>query len=246
MSDIFSYTLAATSCTIPDTLAANCRYLAQQNLVHEVALCFFETKSCLAYTEKDLPPELIELPFSWHVHLPLDLPWHRGPAHVAGVCQRLMQKAAYLCPAGYVLHPPESAQMLYSFSHALQSLGQSTSHILLENIKGNNLIHLFDTAKEFSLGFCLDLGHILAYGQELLLQKISFEQVNMLHVSAALQQSSRHLSLAHLDSSGKAVLRKLLWQCSADVTVTFEIFEESGLKESVRLFQLWAEEWGFK
>lgn len=101
-------TIAAPSWVVPDTLAANCRFLAGR--VDEVGLLFFETKACLAYTRQDLPPDLAGLPLAWHVHLPLDLPWH-DPEETARVCLALMDKAAFLGARRAVLHPPQPHRM---------------------------------------------------------------------------------------------------------------------------------------
>ncbi|GFM37750.1 cobamide remodeling phosphodiesterase CbiR [Desulfovibrio psychrotolerans] len=101
-------TIAAPSWVVPDTLAANCRFLAGR--VDEVGLLFFETKACLAYTRQDLPPDLAGLPLAWHVHLPLDLPWH-DPEETARVCLALMDKVAFLGARRAVLHPPQPCRM---------------------------------------------------------------------------------------------------------------------------------------
>lgn len=97
--------IAAPSWVISDTLAANCRFL--DGKIHEVGLLFFETASCLAYTEADLPRDLASLDLAWHVHLPLDLPWDT-PERVADACLSLMDSVAYLGVQRAVLHPPQA------------------------------------------------------------------------------------------------------------------------------------------
>ena len=67
--------IGAPSFVMPANVADNARFLAGR--VDEVALCLFEARSCLAYDDEDLPPALADLPLSWHVHLPVDLPWPR-------------------------------------------------------------------------------------------------------------------------------------------------------------------------
>ena len=79
----------------------------------EIGLCFFEAAACLDYGPEDLPLKLVDLPCSWHVHLPLDLPFCMkpapGPALVResfSICRRLMQKCEFLNIRCAVLHPP--------------------------------------------------------------------------------------------------------------------------------------------
>ncbi len=74
--------LAAPSWVMPGTVATNCAFLATR--VDEVGLLFFEHQSALAYGPEDLPPSLAELPLTWHVHLPLDLPMHRAGKGLPG------------------------------------------------------------------------------------------------------------------------------------------------------------------
>ena len=101
---------AVPSFVIPDTVAGNVRFL--RGRVPEVALCFFETGGCLAYTDADLPAigETADLRF--HVHLPTDLVWESGedPGQAATAAFRnafaVFSLAAYLKPRLAILHPP--------------------------------------------------------------------------------------------------------------------------------------------
>jgi hypothetical protein len=91
-------------------VSENAAFLAGR--VREVALLFFQTEACLAYGEEDLPPSLAGLPLSWHLHLPLDLPWDRGAEATARTVAALADKAAFLAPRGMVLHPPPGPGLL--------------------------------------------------------------------------------------------------------------------------------------
>lgn len=76
----------------------------------EIGLCFFEHLACTAYTNEDLPQQLASLPASWHVHLPLDLPFYVDNSLAQAqlsfdICQELMQKVDYLGVQKAVLHP---------------------------------------------------------------------------------------------------------------------------------------------
>lgn len=96
-------TLAAPSWVGSGTILDNCAFLAGR--VDEVGLLFFESTSCLAYTEQDLPASLGELPLTYHVHLPVDLPM-REPAKAADICLALLNKTAFLAEKKRV---PDSA-----------------------------------------------------------------------------------------------------------------------------------------
>lgn len=98
------FKLAAPSWVIPGTVADNCHFLSGK--VDEVALLFFETESCLAYSEHDLPAVLNETGLSFHIHHPLDLPWHKGGTRVAEIVLALSEKASHLNPVAHVVHPP--------------------------------------------------------------------------------------------------------------------------------------------
>ena len=77
--------------------------------MREVGIVLFETAGSLAYTEADLPPDLAGLPLTYHVHLPLDLPWQDGPNGAQAtwdIVRRLVAITDYLSPNAYVLHPP--------------------------------------------------------------------------------------------------------------------------------------------
>ena len=85
--------LAAPSWVMPGTVAENCAFLA--SVVDEVGLLFMETSACLAYDKRDLPNSLADLPLTYHVHLPLDLPMQE-PEQAADICARLLDKTAHL------------------------------------------------------------------------------------------------------------------------------------------------------
>ena len=76
----------------------------------EIGLCFFEHAACTAYTNEDLPQQLASLPASWHVHLPLDLPFYTSAGLAQAqqsfdICNELMQKVEFLGVKRAVLHP---------------------------------------------------------------------------------------------------------------------------------------------
>ncbi|MDR0239568.1 MAG: hypothetical protein LBI88_04980, partial [Deltaproteobacteria bacterium] len=162
-------TIAAPSCVIPGTVAQNARFLAERadGKIQEIALCFFETAACLAYTEHDLPDALAEFPFSWHVHLPVDLPWQAGPEASADCALRLMRKVEALQPRMAVLHAPDLPArkgLLAAFAELWHA--RCDQPLLLENTDNCGLVDLTPLIVDAGFGVCLDLAHMLAYGQQ--------------------------------------------------------------------------------
>lgn len=224
--------LAAPSFVIPAGVAENCQHL--EGKFPEVALLFFESASCMAYTEDDLPQFLASLDMCYHVHLPLDLPWQDGAEAVWDVVRVLVEKAAFLSPRGYVLHPPQDAALLAHFVTLWKGAGLAAADLLLENIDTCDLaVHLPLVADE-GLSLCLDLGHMLAYEQDFLVDEVDFAAVRMLHLNAP-GEGGRHRPLTQLDEKGVRLLQRMLEGLRPDATVTIEVFEEKGLMESARV-----------
>jgi len=230
------FVLAAPSFVIPAGVAANARFLADHYA--EIGLLFFESEACLAYTEADLPPDLAGLAVDWHVHLPLDLPWKRGIDAAWEVVARLMDKAAFLRPWAWVLHPPTAPGLLADLAGRLRRHGVDPADVLLENVAESDLCALWPEARAEGFSACLDLGHILAYGQHAVLSLPGiWEATRMLHVCAP-GPDGRHLSLTRLDDQGRTLLDRLCARFTGR-TVTLEVFDKTGLFESTALLETW-------
>ena len=231
------WTLAAPSCVLPAAVAENCTFLAP--CFDEIALAFFETEACLAYTGADLPPELAQLPVSWHVHLPLDLPWGAGAEYgvdgVARTVLSLVQKVAFLEPGAFVLHPPQEPQALAALVRLLAAGGLPPQALLVENIAGRDLARLWPVIEALDLGVCLDLGHMLVHGQEDFLDLPGLgRRTRMLHLNAPdPQKPARHASLSQLSAHGRAVMARLLEALAPGGVVVLELFNQHALADSL-------------
>ena len=230
--------IAAPSCVIPGTAAQNARFLAQRahGKIQEIALCFFEAQTCLAYTEDDLPEVLAELPFSWHVHLPVDLPWHIGAAASANCALRLMRKADALEPRMAVLHAPDLPArkgLLAAFADLWHA--RCAVPLLLENIDSCGLVDLTPLIVDAEFGVCLDLGHMLAYGQQNILAIPELvSRVRLAHWSAP-GGADRHLPLTRLTQEETHAVRAAAAQLPAATAHLLEIFDWNGLEASLDL-----------
>jgi hypothetical protein len=251
--------LAAPSWVIPASLEENCRFLAGR--VNEVGLLFFETKGSLAYTEQDIPLSLAALPLSFHVHLPVDLPWHE-PERAAKICLALLRKVSCLRNSGVpdgeqppphcrgVLHPPphdpadsgSAARKLAAFARGFADRGGENSLLLLENCKDNDLTPIMGPLLDHGFTVCLDSGHMLAYGQESLLgNDVLLQHTGMLHLSAPGRGSlsGSHLPLTMLDPAGAGLCRDLVRQVPRQSVLMAELFDWSAIEVSLPMIRSW-------
>jgi len=181
---------------VPGTAADNALQL--EGRVPEIGLCFFETDTCLAYGDGDIPPaglrgwdqDVHPGPMRYHVHLPADFDWKRQkPSAIAETAFAVFAKARRLAPATAVLHPPadmdgtHASTLLHGFIQAWRRL--SPARILLENIRGAPLVDLdTDLFGIDGFGVCLDAGHLIGYRQDALLGSPLPRQAEIFHWSA--------------------------------------------------------------
>lgn len=246
--------LAAPSWVVPGTIWENCVFL--QGVVDEVALLFFEEESCLKYGRRDLPAELADLSFSWHVHLPSDPGWWgRGGQEVCRSCLSLLEKTDFLGADRAVLHPPcagggADARLLDSFAREWTKAGRSPKDVLLENTRENDLIGLADCVSANGFGLCVDLGHMLAYEQRALAAMVADASAplwtkagrpRMAHINAPGkgERQSAHLPLDALDAAGKELGESLCSLVADDGVIVAEFFDWRYVSQSLPLIDDW-------
>ncbi|WP_243368615.1 cobamide remodeling phosphodiesterase CbiR [Fundidesulfovibrio soli] len=236
--------LAATSWLWPTTLADNLSRIGAWNLpVRQAALLFYQSALSLAYTQDDIPP----VPgLESHVHLPVDLPWKRGAAAVYAVISRLMELAGNLSPWGGVLHPPEAPGLLESVA-ALWREAAPGWRLLVENVPGQGLRRHWPVIQSLELPVCLDVGHMMAFGQTWLpgLPGL-WERVELLHCYAPGTETGKHshLALDRLTPGQEDELRAVFEALPAKTPVLFEVFSEEDLRASLEKFYGLHHEWG--
>ncbi|MDR2801068.1 MAG: hypothetical protein LBB52_07375 [Desulfovibrio sp.] len=225
-------------------MAENARFLSGR--VAEIGLCFFEWRACLAYTDADVPPELAKLPFSWHVHLPCDLPWPARPGPDGAACETAEQalavfaRAAFLAPRCAVLHPPQGApafkrRLLRDFARTWQR-GRAVP-LLLENLSGCDIVELGDGfLQDHGLGLCLDVGHLLGYGQKRLLSSALPETADLVHWSAP-GGGDEHLPLTALTSEQLGTAAELAARFAGNPVHLAEIFHWPGVEASLPVLE---------
>jgi len=199
-----------------------------------------ETRGCLDYDDRDLPADLPALNLAYHAHLPLDLPWQDGPKAVADTISRLEQKIAFLCPRGYVLHPPAPGQL----SDLLRQRPDLASMLWLENTGQSDLTEIWDEMTALSLGVCLDVGHLVSYGQDRIMSLPGFfDRVRILHIYGA-ESKQGHEGLGHLPDPG--LLSDILRRVRGDETLVVEIFSLEELERSLSMLKSWLVGWGME
>lgn len=231
------FKIGTTSFIFPAPIFENCKKL--KHLVDEVSIVMFETKSCLNYTVKDLPYELKDFNLTYNIHLPLDLDWQKGISFVLEDISRLIDKTLFLNPTSYVLHPPQSKQTFIEFVEQALKSKLPINKFLIENIKENNLVTIWDIVQNTPLNVCLDIGHLLEYNQFdiLNLDKI-FQKIKMLHLYTP--KNGIHKSLALLDKKGISLLQEILTQISyrtSQITYILEVFNFKDLLSSLDFFK---------
>lgn len=239
------YVLAAPSWVWPGSIYENCEKLA--GVFPEVGLLFLETRPCLGYGRNELPPELADLPFSYHVHLPLDLDWRSGAKGVFQTVAALAEKISFLAPRAYVLHPPpvpadERRSLLLDLAGHWRESGLDPGVLLLENTEHAGPVELLALAAESGNGLCLDLGHIMAYEHALPPMAELADRVGMLHLSAP-GPNAEHLSLLELNGEGVRLMRGLIGSAGRDAVLMLEIFDPESLFESAAWLAGEIEEW---
>jgi sugar phosphate isomerase/epimerase len=243
----FPWRLAAPSFVYPDTVAGNCFRLCPS--YPEIALLFFQGQACLDYDESDLPRSLADLPLRYHVHMPLDLPWESGGDAAARMIRDLVRKAAFLAPHAYVVHaPPHDATPdgPGRLARAFREAGVPPHRVLLENLREFDPGEFVTEIKRHNFSICLDLGHMLAYCQEHLLDEPDIvRRTRMLHLNAPDTQrhSGKHLGLDTLDGHGRSLLRRMLELLPHGRTVVLELFDPSALETSLCELQRLCAEW---
>jgi len=229
------------SFVVPDTVAGNVRFL--KGRVPEIGLCFFETRGCLAYTEKDLPSDGEAAGLRFHVHLPVDLDWERGGGAVFRDAWAVFSKARALNPHLAVLHPPaadgaRASDLLAAFLQRWQA--ETAVPLCLENTPESPLYDLDPGLfAEGRFAVCLDAGHLMGYHQERLLDLPLLERAAIVHWSAPCG-GDRHGPLTELSGQERETALEILRRTPSQCTELIEVFSWQGVEASLPVLrELW-------
>lgn len=197
-----------------------------------------ETQGCLDYDELDLPPGLADLGLSYHAHLPVDLPWERGTVEVLRTLCDLERKIAFVSPGSYVLHPPRPRDL----EDVLRLRPDLGSRLCLENTRDSDLSEMWPVIEAYDLGVCLDLGHLVSYGQEQLLRSpFVHERIRIMHVYGG-ESPAGHAGLDRLPDP--ELLRRIVTRLTRPCVLVVEVFRMDEFVISLNLLRSWLNSWG--
>jgi len=238
-----TWPLAAASWLWPTTLKKNLHRIASWKLpIRQVALLFYQHAPSLEYTpdEFEAPPGLTS-----HAHLPIDLPWKSGPEAVWDILSRLMALPRALSPWGGVLHPPEDPRDLDAVA-AIWRAEAPGWRLMIENIPGRDLRAHWPVIEARDLPVCLDVGHLMAFDQDWLLDEPGLPgRVELVHCYAPgiVKGRHEHMALTELSPSQRRTLGRIMRLVRPNTPILFEVFSESDLRVSLETFYALSSDW---
>lgn len=248
--------LSMPSAAYPARAGEACMHLASYfgEMIGDIGIYMMETKGSLAYTDEDLPPCLTgtcETGTTFHVHLPVDLDWEASDEELTDTLARLKAKTDYLQPWAYVLHPPRKFADLRRARDIVVAAGYDPATILIENIRSCDILEVWCELKHLDFGLCIDLGHLLAYGQQAMLAyEPIWPHVRLVHLHAPGPRTpgkqflpDDHRDLSHLDKTGQRALRCMLAKLSPRTTLMLEVFSEDAIAASLEQLDDWFDYW---
>ena len=250
---MWPFKLATTSYIYPDHLLPNVVKLAP--FFDEIELVLFESEG-----QNNLPEEaeiraLKEFSsgqgINFNVHLPIDifLGDRREEVRARGISalKRGIERTLPLHPSTYTLHfslrDPNGKDeedisswrmRLIQSLEKMERWGIAPKKIYIETL-GYPFEWIEDIVNDFGFSVCLDLGHILLYGQDLQRYMDKYlSQSSIVHFHG-FQNGMDHLGIDHLD--GKTV--NLILSHLQDYTgvLSIEVFSLNDLKNSLKTLE---------
>ena len=191
--------VAVTSWLTPGTAAYNAAFLAAKPSLEaagcriaEMGICCYCLDDSLNFSPADWPsPGQLPEPFTFHVHLPGDLPWHdstRLSGQLAGEkAVQLVRMLSELHVTRAVVHPPDNEDAISRFAGFLKvwtGAGLACEDLMAENLNGANPAFWHWLIHDTSVSVCLDVAHMLAYNQQDWTMQLPPERVRLTHWSA--------------------------------------------------------------
>ncbi len=243
----YPFRLGTTSYIVPAPILPNIRFLAP--LVDEVEIVLFESGR-----EDNLPApvEIAEMGalgeeqnLTYNIHLPTGLSLgaadraerHRACETILRFCDRTRP----LGPSAWVLHLEEGGmdgpaslegwrERLRTSIRDLIGGGLDPSRTVVENL-GYPLEWIRPLVEESGLSWCLDVGHLLAAGEDLTAAHDAMKRgVEMIHLHG-LMEGQDHRSAAAVPEEAWRTLRPYLAEYRGGLSV--EVFSEEDLRTSL-------------
>jgi sugar phosphate isomerase/epimerase len=210
----FPFRLSTTSYILPEAIMPNLRFLGPY--LDEVELVLFDSRQGDNLPTEAEIGEMVslgrDLQLTYNVHLPTDLflgsaDWRERQAACETIL-RFYERTLALDPTAYILHfegPPgdhPKPEALADWRRLLRlSLEWFLNHGLRrDRVALENLSYPFSwidiLADEFGLPICLDLGHLLLRGENILKHFNQYQdRVTMMHLHGVNRRDHQRISL---------------------------------------------------
>ena len=249
---MFPFKIATTSFIYPDDYIPNVRMLGPY--VDEIELLLFESLGPDTLPSRAVIAELgrmgVEFDLSYNVHLPTDISISDRDSELQEnalkTMARVIDRVNTLDPSALILHLPYHEK---SFSDTVvrnwqQRVFRNLSKIIstLENrriIAVESLDYplelLEDIIVDLDLSICLDLGHLMVYGYDVLeVFKKSAFRTSVLHLHG-VENGRDHLGLERLPDKKFEPLLQILDQFTG--VVSLEVFSFNNLVSSLEYLE---------
>jgi len=245
---VFPFKLGTTSFIYPDDYIPNVKMLGPY--LDEIELLLFESLPADALPSKAVIKELSllarEYDLTYNIHLPTDVSLSdtqpEKQQQAVNTILNVIDRIAPLCPTGYCLHLPYSQNSsapdtVKSWQRrVLKNLQKIlTAGIAAESIAVENLDYRFDLIDdilaELNLSVCLDIGHLIANGNDLnaLFNKYC-DITSMIHLHG-VKNGQDHLAMDKLPPKFREPVLAILKRFTASVSL--EVFAFDDLKFSL-------------
>lgn len=254
---MFPFKLSTTSYIYPDHILPNVTMLAP--FLDEIELVLFESEGQDNYPDdgqiKGLEDFYLRQDIAFNIHVPIDIflgdeneeVRAKGISVVKGVMERTLR----LNPSVYVLHfdlrnrngreETDIETWRRRLFRSVEEMAQSGVHlnrIAIETL-GYPFEWIEDIVEESGFSICLDIGHILIFGQDLRLYLDKYlPKVSMIHLHG-FQKGTDHLAIDRLPEQALRLIFSYIRNYHG--IVSLEVFSIEELKKS--LFTL-EEKWG--
>jgi sugar phosphate isomerase/epimerase len=249
---IYPFKIGTTSFIYPDHYIPNVKMLGPY--MDEIELLLFESQGTDALPSRTVITELCrlagEFDLCYNVHLPTDISISdRDPARQRDAVEtlvRVIERVDPLCPSALILHVPYIEESLkehdvkkwraivYKNLEKILSAVDNKKIIAIENLD-YPLELLEDIIVDLDLAICLDLGHLMVYGYDVLevYNKYAFK-TSVFHLHG-VENDCDHTTLERLsDPLFETVLRVLNRFTGV---VSLEVFSFENLYSSLELLE---------
>jgi sugar phosphate isomerase/epimerase len=250
---MFPFRLATTSYIYPNHIIPNVTALAP--FLDEVELVFFESEG-----QDNLPDDVqlsalinftLHQEINFNVHLPIDIFLGDKNEEIRfkgiSIVKKVIERTHCLKPSLYTLHfdlRDNNGREETNIETWRRRIIRSGEEILEYGIESNRIAietlgypfeWIEDIVKEFGFSICLDIGHILIYGQDLpLYLKKYLPNTSIIHLHG-FQNGIDHLGIDKMD--GKTVDLILSYLQNYNGILSIEVFSFDDLKNSLEVLE---------